>query len=428
MKFLKIAMAAALALGFGNAYAFHSGGVAECEGCHTMHEAPGGSYLLAGVDQSSTCLLCHEHAGDTGPSSYHISTAAADITPGTLPPKQLTPGGDFGWLRLTFSNSYVTSPGQLHGHNIVAAGNGYAADTTNTVAPGGTYDANALGCQACHDPHGKYRRTSDNPGIDGAGYTTNVGAIQKSGSYNTSTLPVNGQAVGAYRILGGTNYAPVSYNAAPFVAMPPNAAAPSTYNRTEATTITAVAYGSNMSEWCGNCHGGFVNVTMDMGDVLHPAGNDANMNNQFVVGNAYGNTQPIWQNYNQYVKAGDMTGVAVSAYSSLTPFERHTSDFTVLRGLADNTAKPGPDATSNVMCLSCHRAHASGFDHMLRFDYGNEFMTVADAAGASIYPDPLSRAGQGRTITERQKAYYDRPATAFAPQQRVLCNKCHAKD
>jgi predicted CXXCH cytochrome family protein len=169
-----------------------------------------------------------------------------------------------------------------------------------------------------------------------------------------------------------------------------------------------------------------------MGDVLHPAGNDANMNNQFVVGNAYGNTQPIWQNYNQYVKSGgmlDMTAaVYTSAYTSLVPFERHTADFTVLRPLAGSGEQPGPDATSNVMCLSCHRAHASAFKHMLRYDYGNEFMTVTDATGGAVYPDPTTRAGQGISIIERQKAYYDRPATAFAPQQRVLCNKCHAKD
>jgi hypothetical protein len=65
---------------------------------------------------------------------------------------------------------------------------------------------------------------------------------------------------------------------------------------------------------------------------------------------------------------------------------------------------------------------------MLRFDYGNEFMTVADAAGASIYPAASTRQGQGRSETERQKAYYDRAPSVFAAQQRVLCNKCHAKD
>ena len=70
--------AAAFALA-PRAYAFHSGGVAECEGCHTMHNTRGSGkaiplaggvgngakYLLQGSDQSSTCLNCHNSA-DTG--------------------------------------------------------------------------------------------------------------------------------------------------------------------------------------------------------------------------------------------------------------------------------------------------------------------------------------------------------------------------
>ena len=74
--------ALALAFGFGgSALAFHSGGVAECIGCHSMHTPyPTGSNLLIGADQSSACLSCHQHAGDTGPSSYHVSTPQAEPT------------------------------------------------------------------------------------------------------------------------------------------------------------------------------------------------------------------------------------------------------------------------------------------------------------------------------------------------------------
>src|SRR4029453_5461204 len=47
-----------------NVLAFHSGGVAECGGCHSMHSAnQAGSFLLIGQEQSSTCLTCPEHAG-----------------------------------------------------------------------------------------------------------------------------------------------------------------------------------------------------------------------------------------------------------------------------------------------------------------------------------------------------------------------------
>src|SRR5512143_1360790 len=87
----------------GIAYAFHSGGVGECNGCHSMHTPQaGGTFLLVATDQSSTCLTCHEKTGDTGPTSYHVSSAPSDMPSGT-PPKQRTPGGDFGWLKKNYT-------------------------------------------------------------------------------------------------------------------------------------------------------------------------------------------------------------------------------------------------------------------------------------------------------------------------------------
>src|SRR5512145_2196512 len=113
--FLKLAVAAGVALVYGQAYAFHSGGVAECVGCHQMHDAPSTNNLLIRSDASGTCLSCHEHAGDTGPSSYHISTADVDLSP-TAPPKQRTPGGDFAWLKRSYADTSFEydEPGHMH--------------------------------------------------------------------------------------------------------------------------------------------------------------------------------------------------------------------------------------------------------------------------------------------------------------------------
>jgi hypothetical protein len=71
--------------------AFHSGGVAECAGCHSMH-APkaGGSFLLVGSDPSSACMTCHRVA-DTAPNSYHVVTAKSSFGPGETPVERTTP-------------------------------------------------------------------------------------------------------------------------------------------------------------------------------------------------------------------------------------------------------------------------------------------------------------------------------------------------
>jgi predicted CXXCH cytochrome family protein len=415
-----ILAAAVLVLAWGGAaYAFHSGGVAECSGCHSMHAAKaGGSFLLIGSDQSSTCLSCHEHAGDTGPSSYHISTAPGDMATG-VPPKQRTPGGDFGWLKKTYSTVIRGTPynenGAMHGHNIVAADQSYVVDPTNTTAPGGTFPAAQLACNSCHDPHGQYRRLS-------SGTIAKTGApIIASGSYATSTTPgyaeppAAGTALGVYRLLAGSGYTKggVTFNGNPA------AKAPSTYNQTEATNQVRVAYGNastgghqTWGQWCSTCHPNM----HSSGNYVHP------------VDQAMGST--IASNYKTYVKSGDLTGDGINGFSSLVPFIQNTGDYAALATNAknDNSVLTGPGSTDQVACLSCHRAHASGWPHALRFNVEGEFMVYN-----SLYPgtDTTATVPQfalGRTSAETQAAYYDRPVTQFASYQRVLCNKCHAKD
>jgi len=430
MKGLKLSLvimaAALLTIGLsGMAYAFHSGGVAECEGCHSMHSPKaGGNNLLVGIDQSSTCLTCHQNAADTGPSSYHVSTVDSKLTAG-LSPLQRTPGGDFGWLKKTYTYSYTsggvttteTEDGQTHGHNIVAGDFGYVADSRNATAPGGTFPSVQLACTSCHDPHGQYRRLQ-------SGVIAKTGApIKASGSYNgASNEPTATEAVGVYRLLAGAGYTKdgITFNGVPA------AKAPSTYNQTEATNQVRVAYGvatsgghSTWGNWCATCH-----LSMhSSGNYVHP------------VDESLGSG--IATIYGQYVKSGDMTGSAATSFLSLVPFATNSGDYSALALLAGNTAtasKAGPTSTDKVMCMSCHRAHASGFLEGLRFDQGYEFMVKGGQYIGSDNPEvgttgrgPLQ--SRGRTIAEWQAAYYDRAATpTFATYQRVLCNKCHAKD
>jgi hypothetical protein len=413
----------------GVSEAFHDGGVAYCEGCHTMHNSmdgkavttnlpqyQAGPYLLKASDQSSTCLNCHQKAGLTGPSSYHISTAESDMPTG-VPPIQMTPGGDFGWLKKTYNwvgtdTGPQTSKGERHGHNIIALDYGYQADTTITEAPGGDafqYPANQLSCISCHDPHGKYRRTSS------GAITTGGLPIIASGSYVDSPNPDATHAVGAYRLLAGLNYQPASLSGSYAFGIGTSfiAVAPDDYNRSEASTDVRIAYGKNVSLWCANCH---TLMHSTYGSVIHPVDQQL--------------ASTIAGNYNKYVKTGDLSGTVSTSYLSLVPFQMdNTTNVTgTLKPAVTSTA--GPLSTDRVMCLTCHRAHASAWDSIMRFPVTTTFMTVADGSGNAIYPDPGTNPDEamGRATVEFQRGLYDRPATKFAPFQRVLCNKCHVKD
>lgn len=433
------AMSAGLCLGLaGRAYAFHSGGVAECQGCHTMHNSlegvamgtgtnnvqfQGVQYLLVGQDQSSTCLNCH---GDSGTGGYHIfdDNVAAGVAPANL-----TPGGDFGWLKKNFTWSprtgvTETSDGERHGHNVVAAEDGLVADATLTMAPGGNYPSTALTCISCHDPHGKYRYLSTGT------FATTGEPIKASGSYNNTAEPAGGLAVGAYRLLAGTGYEPKSAaGVGAFAAQPPVAVAPSSYNRTEAVTETRVAYGVGMSEWCANCHASIHNNTL-LPDLIHPAGNDAELGASYAA------------LYDSYVVTGNLTGTNATSYNSLVPFEEGGDPATPVtvrsaikpHAVNNGSVTTGPTATSNVMCLSCHRAHASGWDSMTRWSHTMEFLTAeantwpGSDLDPATYPDAsAAKFHMGRTVGEYGAAMGNKPASALG-YQRSLCNKCHAKD
>jgi len=383
----------------GTAMAFHDGGVATCDGCHSMHNSEGGvpnvgpirqggaalgtvgtgisTFLTKGTDPSSTCLNCH-----TGtPGSYHISTTTGG---------SFTPGGDFYWLTKTFTwsahGSTHSSEGDDHGHNIVALDYGFTADATLTQAPGGTYLASNLGCNSCHDPHA----------VKNGGTRNGQAPIEGSGSYGAD--PATGN-FGAYRILGDVGYDGGQGVGANFTNAAPIATTVSGLQETDANHTD---YGMGMSEWCANCHTGF---TADSSNPMrHPANNDAHL------GSTYSN------NYNAYVKTGDFTGGAgATAYLALVPFERGLSDPTAL----DPTSTQGPNTTSNVMCLTCHRAHASAFENMTRWDMTTEFPVT----------DSHPNGTDGSTALDVTNSYYGRDMTGqFGEFQRSFCNKCHVQD
>jgi len=412
----------------GESVAFHDGGVGPCEGCHTMHNSyqsipVNGKptpqvYLLREADPSSMCLYCHQHVGDTGPTTYHISTPDAELLMG-MPPKQLTPGGDFGWLKKTYTWSVAAgqpvkySFGERHGHNIVAADFNYSADSTNMVAPGGFYPANGFSCTSCHDPHGRYRRNAD------GSITSDGKPIAKSGSFASSPAPSGALSVGVYRMLAGKGYQPKFLNGSyAFLNDPPTSVAPDRPNRSESITQTRVAYGSGMSEWCQNCHPN-----------MHTPAYPGRVNLRHASGNNTKLGVIRMNNYNRYLSAGSiLSSPTTTFYLSLVPFEEGISDYTMLKAHAktDDSYLDGPDGTANVMCLTCHRAHASGWDGSMRWNTKTDFIvsnSFYSQQGSAYQPY-----GQGRTEAEALQAYYGKPALKFGMTQDTLCNKCHIGD
>jgi len=367
----------------GTAPAFHAGGVGSCDSCHSMHNAKDGSgmagSLLLASDPSSVCLNCHAGAGGTTSASVFSPDGSA-----------LTPGGDFYWLTKTFTWGGGSSSGDSHGHNIIAQDFNLWEDLRLSQAPGGTYQSYALGCTSCHDPHGASQ----------GGTLKGAGAISVSGSYGE--LPAAGTIRGNYRLLGNSDYGSGKKATAFQFAYDAPIARQNFSNRFGESDSSHVDYGSGMSEWCGNCHNGILQSEHKAGGAgfEHPVGDSAMLSGETV------------SNYNLYIKTGELSGDASSAYLQFVPFERGISDPQML----DPTSRQGPNTNSRVMCLTCHRAHASAFSSIGRWDLDASLLAESHPAAGDA----------GVSGNDVLYSYYGRNIAAeFGSGQGPFCEKCH---
>lgn len=327
-RILLLAAAAALALSTGPvlAFPFHDGGVADCQGCHTMHNSQdgvpvdpdspnGNAWLLVDATASDVCLGCH------------ATSLGAVLSVDPLAPSTERGGGNFTFLyedNLNDGHNGALNPidGDAAGHNLVAPGFMLDADATHTLSPGGDYPASVMGCTGCHDPHG----TGDFRLLYGSGRT-----IAATG--NTFTF---------------VNPAPVATGIGLF-------------GPGEGAT-NHTAYQSGMSAWCANCHGDFhANAT----SLIHKSGT--------TLGATVATT------YNLYNGTSDQTGgTQATAYLTAVPFEDPANT---------TSSTAGPAATSQVSCISCHRAHATSAVDAGRWDFQVTFLHE-DSLESGSYPIP----------------------------------------
>lgn len=345
-----------------SAFAFHDGGVAYCAGCHTMHVSQDGQPGPGWTPGGNPNLLKYGTATDT--------CLRCHATRGQFAGGQgYGPGGDFYWLTRTFTwttpwGATESSSGASHGHNVVSQAYGVDADPVLATAPGGTFLGSRLGCTSCHDPHGNgnFRML----------YGTDLGPSYGGGTRFgfTGDAPLARGTAGS-AVIGGDGVE---------------------------TSARHTVYKSGISAWCANCHPA---LHADGGERFqHPTG--------AVLSSAIANI------YNRYVSTDEPTGgTRATSYLGLVPFEAVNVD---LDTVDPTNATTGPASSDRVMCLTCHRAHASPFADAGRWDF----------AATLLAADSHPRAGDlGATDQDIANRYY---GVTFTAHQRSLCNKCHAKD
>jgi len=313
---------------------------------------------------SSSCATCHVmHASNDGMVvvvdseplllaetasdlclSCHDQDSVFGFDPLTPPPE--LGAGNFVFLLEDNLNDApdgqtLIIPGEAAGHNITSMIMGTQPDSRWQESPGGNFPTSELGCTSCHDPHG-----------------------------NTN-----------FRMLNGVG--PVQGDVADFVNPAPLAVG---LDITDPLATEAndqhTAYLAGMSEWCANCHGQF-HQEDPSAPFTHPT-DTALASEQMTIYNRYnGDDDPLG-------------GSQATAYLKNVPFEHP--------GAAVNSSA-GPSPGSRLMCLSCHRAHASSAPAAARWDMRvSKLEQDGVVSGSYSIPNPYPGDVQG-----------------------ALCRKCHPK-
>ncbi len=304
-----------------------------CSNCHTMHNSQGGSVVAAGGPNESllvsSCVGCHSSSSaSTVVSGTPIvySTSSAPTYPSDGTSAGALAGGNFYWV--------AQSGGDAKGHNV----QGVTSDDSArfSYVPGSTtayYQVTCAGTSGCHGD----RTVSDQ-------YKALYGA------HHADDSPIDGTTVGtSFRFLDGIlgkedddweqSVGSADHNQYKGV---------DRANETQDDTST-------ISHLCAECHGDFHNGS---GNLTPSGGTWGSPWLRHPTDYDMGNT-PSGSEYRQYYYStkGD------NLYNPLVPLA--SADISA----AISSVTFNDDTI--VMCLSCHRAHGSPYDSIMRWDYKN---------------------------------------------------------
>ena len=312
-----------------------------CSNCHTMHNSQNGSAVVPEGPQSSLlnragCLGCHSAtSATTWKDSINNAPIVFNINEPTYGANGLA-GGNFYYVSTSVDNT---------GHNVIDTGN--QEDTIPNVAasfPPGDEHSNfnegltktTFTCAGKYGCHGDRTISGSLNAIKGAHHTDD--AVLKFGSI--SEVGQGGSTGLSYRFLKGVKGGEDTDWQQSSTASDHNEYKGATGSGTESTIDTNPS--NTISGLCAECHGNYHGP--GAGDI--------------------GTASP-WLRHPTDISlpsSGEYT--AYTAYSTIVPVAR-----TTIPSSPGATVTPSGTTDDIIMCLSCHRAHASPDFKMLRWDY-----------------------------------------------------------
>jgi hypothetical protein len=326
-----------------------------CSNCHTMHNSQGGEpMVILGPGETDTsprgsllrasCMGCHSK---TDGSTWKDPATGAPIVFNSQQPSYNALMG------LSAGNFYWVQSEDDKGHNIFSDN----PDNTLAVAPGSA--VGSCGTNSCHE---NLDRTSTAFGTrQGCSKCHMMGNTSGPTGYhhsNTNGTLADSAEEGWYRFLAGhesgTGHGVTGIEESDWQQNPSS----SVHNEylgfsgTKTSTGGFSAIGNTITAYCTGCHGNFhIEQNASSVWIRHPS-------------------DTIVPNSGEFAGAFGASG-GTGTYDPLVPVARPSlTGWTV----------PASTVTLNtdlVMCLSCHRAHASPYFKMVRWDYKSSTLSTA---------------------------------------------------
>lgn len=325
-----------------------------CSNCHTMHNSQSGAAMATyGADGQpwkgsgnpisfllrGSCLGCHgmgtankivAFGGSNIPQVYHIDSSG-DLA-----------AGNFAYIIGTKGDG----ASDRKGHNVIDLGN---LDDFLTVPPGQYHDHGIrntnLTCAGTRGCHGTRNSSSTKyNSLKGAHHGNVEGRLDNpTENYNSYRFLRNVKGLENPGVAKWQNNAPDSHNEY-FGATTPLTSACGTCHVNElvppgVSVMVAKPASGTMSNFCGTCHGNFY--------TLEGIGNDV--------------SSPFVRHPTDVFLKGTGEYAGYVYYSVIAPVAR-----TTVPAAASDIVQPGTDV---IMCLSCHGAHATNYEHLMRWDY-----------------------------------------------------------
>jgi cytochrome c553 len=409
---------------------YHSYDGLICTDCHTMHGSENGANINAGAgtgqwtgtggfrellykgDWTDMCLSCHKQGYNTSatadlPSVVNSGWTAPIVMTldGVDPANVSMPAGDFFYSNADPKKGH--NPAYTKGSMATATSKLMAADTVlGSTPPGGSITDAEWSCHSCHGMHSRFsgsytawrqiKRKVNNlvttGDVSGFGVETTAGGETQNALYEPIKSNSRGDIVGG---VNNTNYV----NLRKDLQALQGADLLADYSDTNKNV-----YQGGFSSFCSACHGAFHGTLTTEGgtDNAQTAGVWSKHPTNLEMGPVTGTRKYGITTYKAAVQNAQNTNPNPAGYDFRYPLVKADADFTVKSLVSSMTDSSTLANGDRLMCLTCHKAHASQYENMTRWDT-NAHSFIAN----------------GATDFEGQVSTGDNPAYG--------CGKCHQK-